>query len=426
MPLTWQKREVRTISAGEVLVKNLYTTICGSDLHTYSGARKEACPTVLGHEITGRVVEIGAAHSGLDDAGQPLQQGDIVTWSVFSSDARSSCSLRGMPQKGDQLFKYGHAQIEGAEVFHGGLAEYCILKAGTAILKIPEDMPLPVAATINCAIATVAGALRLAGDIKGKKVLITGMGLLGLTCAAMCKEAGAEWIIAADIDDRRLETALQFGADAAINMQSIAGDVDMLRGNKTDIAFDMSGSPDAIEYGLNALAIGGVAVWVGTVFNTRKIQVDAERIIRSLITIKGLHNYNFEDFRYALEFMTAHWNRYPFGGVVEKEFPLTAAEAAFEYALTHKPLRVGVRIYNKYLTQTDHEEGIPQTTVGNAAGYHAVLPVFLYRPSQLWMGSYEYGHRAACILRAHRLDKLCYADWLCHRAVRERQSCRSF
>lgn len=341
-PFVIQEHVVRSIQPEEILVKNLYTTICGSDLHTYCGVRTEACPTVLGHEIVGRIAEIGTLHSHFDDAGQALRAGDLVTWSVFASDRDSENALHGMPQKGAGLFKYGHALIAGEEIFHGGLAEYCILKKGTAVLKLPEEMPLSIAATINCAIATTAGALRLAGTVQGKTVLITGMGLLGITCAAMCREAGAQKIIAADIDDRRLETALRFGAHEVMNISDTRD-----RSCIIDVAFDMSGSPDAMEFGLDALTIGGIAVWVGAVFNTRPVQINAEKIIRSLAAIKGLHNYNFEDFRTAVDFMATNWNRYPFATVTTKEFSLLEAREAFEYAIANKPLRAGVRIEHK-------------------------------------------------------------------------------
>ncbi len=340
-PFAIQRYPVRDIEPDELLVHNLYTTICGSDLHTYSGVRQEACPTVLGHEIVGRIEALGGAHTGVDHSGQRLSIGDLVTWSIFSSDARSGPSLSGMPQKGAGLFKYGHAKIEGSEVFHGGLGECCILKKGTAVLKIPEDMPLPIAATINCAIATVAGALRLAGSVTGKRVLVTGAGLLGLACIAMCRQAGASQISVGDIAPQRLATARLFGADELIDLKE-AGRVP--EANSVAIAFDMSGSPDAMEYGLQTLSVGGTAVWVGAVFPTRKVQVDAERIIRNILTIKGLHNYNFDDFLQARDFMVAHWSAFPFRDVVAREFPLSEAQAAFDYAMAHKPLRVGVRI----------------------------------------------------------------------------------
>jgi alcohol dehydrogenase len=336
---------LESLNEGELLVRNKFTTICGSDLHSFSGARKVPVPSVLGHEIVGEILEIGAAHPGHDYNGEKISKGDIITWSIFSSDPTCAQSLAGIPQKGEGLFKYGHAVVEENDAFHGGLAEYCVLKPGTAILKIPRDLPLPIAATINCSISTVAGALRLAGDIRNKNIYIFGMGMLGITCAAMCRDAGAKWIGGTDISDKRLALARQFGADEVFDANTNLREIrKQLPSNGIDIAFDMSGAPDAMETSIAILNVGGTAVWVGAVFNTRKVKLDPEAIIRNLITIKGLHNYNFQDFAYAVDFIRRNWQRYPFDGVVEKQFDLSDAQSAFEYAIEHKPLRVGIRI----------------------------------------------------------------------------------
>ncbi|BAV04093.1 putative phosphonate catabolism associated alcohol dehydrogenase [Filimonas lacunae] len=340
-PFRLRTAQVRTLLPGEVLVRNRYTTLCGSDLHTFCGVRQEVCPTVLGHEIAGEIVALHPSHSGLDSRGEELVAGSWITWSVFASDPQSKHALQGMPQKGEGLFKYGHAKVEGEEVFHGGLAEYCILKPHTAILLLPDFLPLPVAATLNCAIATVAGAMRLAGNVQGKRVLITGMGLLGITCAAMCKDAGATWVVAADVSDARLKKATGFGADET---RLLDGDTPALLSEKADVVFDMSGAADAMEWGIDCLGIGGRAVWAGAVFKGRRLQLDAEKVVRNLLTIQGIHNYNYDDFAYALDFMKRNWNRYPFGEVVEKEFTLEQTQQAFEYAIQHKPLRVGISI----------------------------------------------------------------------------------
>ncbi len=343
-----QSRKLPDLAPGEVLIRNVYTTICGSDLHTFCGLRKENTPTVLGHEIVGRVVKISESHSGKDYAGHSLEEGDIVTWSIFSADPTSEMSVQGMPQKTAGVFKYGHATVTAKDAFHGGLAEYCVLKPHTAILKIPDNVSLPVAATLNCAVATVAGALRLAGPLKGKRVLITGSGLLGMVCAAMCKDADAKKIAAADISPHRLQQSLNFGVDEVYLMtpHSDTENESPLSSlnSKIDAVFDMSGSPEAMEEGISTLAIGGTAVWVGAVFHQRKVMMDAEQIIRRLITIKGLHNYNYEDFVYAVDFMRRNAQHFPFEQIVGKEFSLSEAELAFAYALKNKPLRVGIRI----------------------------------------------------------------------------------
>ena len=72
--------------------------------------------------------------------------------------------------------------------------------------------------------------------------------------------------------------------------------------------------------------------------------MDAESVVRRLLTVKGLHNYNYEDIQYALDFLARNTDMYPFADVVEREFPLSQAQQAFEYALEHKPLRVGIKI----------------------------------------------------------------------------------
>ncbi|WP_316815701.1 zinc-binding dehydrogenase [Pedobacter nyackensis] len=339
-PMSLQEQTIPDLKSGEILVKNLYTSICGSDLHTYCGLRQEKVPTVLGHEIVGEIISFSDDHSKTDHLGNKLNVGDRVTWSIFSSDPDSELSKAGMPQKGERLFKYGHAQVTIDDALHGGLSTHCILKPGTAILGISKEVPLPVAAIINCAVATVAGALRLAGNLSQKTILITGSGLLGMVCAAMCKVAGAGFIHIADINPLRLEQASDFGA----NETHLLTDSSVQLPGGIDVAFDMSGSADAMENSLSALAIGGKAVWIGAVFNTRKVQVDAESIVRRLITIKGLHNYNFEDFVYAVNFISKNHQVFPFEKVVSKEFSLLDTNEAFKYAVANKPLRVGINL----------------------------------------------------------------------------------
>lgn len=338
------ERTIPDIGPDEILIKNLYTTLCGSDLHTFCGLRQEKTPTVLGHEIVGEVVKVGQSHSGLDYNGSPLRTGNVVTWSIFSSDPASPESRKGMPQKGADLFKYGHAQVTATDAFHGGLAEYCVLKPNTTVLKIPQGVSLEVAATINCAVATVAGAIRLAGDLRGKRVLITGMGLLGIVCVAMCKDAGADYIFTADINSDRLALSETFGANQTLllNGDQEGGYPDLAA--SFDAAFDMSGATSAMEMGLSALGLGGVAVWIGAVFRSKPVQVDAEQIVRRLIRIKGLHNYNYEDFAKAVDFIGRCHVAFPFDQIVGKEFGLSDTQEAFEYALKHKPLRVGIRL----------------------------------------------------------------------------------
>ncbi|TDQ08309.1 zinc-binding dehydrogenase [Pedobacter metabolipauper] len=339
LPMEVLSREIPVLKAGEILIKNLYTTICGSDLHTFCGFRQEKVPTVLGHEIVGEIVEFHPNHNKRDYSGNVLEIGDRVTWSIFSSNPNSALAIAGMPQKGDDLFKYGHAQITDHDALHGGLSTHCIIRPGTTVLKLSLEIPLSVAATINCAIATVAGAIRLAGEVSNKKVFISGSGLLGIVCSAMCKTLGASMICMADINAERLTLSREFGVDRVF----LSSETNQLP-TDIDLVFDMSGSPDAMETGLETLTLGGIAIWIGAVFKARPVQINAEKMVRNLNVIKGLHNYNYDDFAAAVKFITAYYTEFPFEKIVSDEFSLDDSEKAFQYAVAKKPIRVGINM----------------------------------------------------------------------------------
>ena len=349
-------RSLRPLEPGEVLVKVLYTTLCGSDIHTYCGRRIEPAQVVLGHEIAGDILAIEGSHPGTDFRGEVIKAGDRVTWSIFASAADVVPPRLDMPQKSAGLFKYGHTLAVGNDVFNGGLADYCILRPNTALIKISPDIPLKVAATISCAHSTTMGALRMAGDISGKKVIVYGLGLLGLSCVAMCKEAGASWIGVVDNNPSRLAWGVRFGADAVKGTDGVNG-TDSVQGKEllngadgegawpeADVVFDMTGDSVAMQQGLDALAVGGCAVWIGAVYPNKPVAVDAQKVVRKLLQIKGLHNYNYQDFVNATSFIEDNYEKYPFEELTEKEFGLEQIQEAFEYADQQKPVRVGIHI----------------------------------------------------------------------------------
>jgi putative phosphonate catabolism associated alcohol dehydrogenase len=337
---------IPTLKSGEILVKNTCSTLCRSDLNTFIGKRQEKTPTILGHEIVGRIVSFGPDTPQYDQRKQALTEGDLVTWAIFASNPHSELAERGIPQKADGLFKYGHEKLTETSTLHGGLSEYTILQAHTPIAKLSENVPLKVAAIINCSVATIAGAMRLAGDIQNKNILISGTGMLGVIACAMAKTAGAKHVIAVDIDDERLKIARLFGADICLR-----GDTDYAdeiisklgKRNAIDAVIEISGVGKAMEYTMGLLGIGGVAVWVGAVFPQKDIAINAEKIIRNLWTIRGLHNYNTQDFITAVDFIEKNHNHFPFNDLIYDHFELHQVNEAFEYALKNNPYRVGIR-----------------------------------------------------------------------------------
>ncbi|MDP9080723.1 MAG: zinc-binding dehydrogenase [Bacteroidota bacterium] len=342
-PFEFIERDLPEMKEGEILVKNLYTTLCGSDIHTYCGRRIEPAQVVLGHEIVGDILWIDPEKLVKDFRGETVNVGDRITWSIFAVPADVKAPREDMPQKSDHLFKYGHTLASGNDVFNGGLADYCVLQANTAFIKISAEIPVPVAATISCAHSTVMGALRIAGEIEGKRVLVFGAGLLGLSCVAMCKEAGAKWIGLVDNDESRLQWGNKFGSTGDYISPSADNAAD-LPWPEVDIVFDMTGHPAAMKTGIDSLALGGCAIWIGAVFPAKPVEVDAQKIVRKLLQIRGLHNYNYEDFVKATEFIENNHTKYPFGELIEKEYPLNEIEEAFKYASEIKPVRVGIKI----------------------------------------------------------------------------------
>jgi putative phosphonate catabolism associated alcohol dehydrogenase len=346
-PLRLTEVTVPPLRDGEVLVRNEYTTLCRSDLNTFSGRRSEPTPTILGHETVGRIAAFGPDASRQDLNGAPLDVGDRITWAIFASDPRCKLSRRGIPQKGERLIKYGHERVTPEHTLHGGLSEYCILRPDTRVIRLAESIPLPVAATINCAVATVAGAIRLAGDLCDRHALISGVGMLGVLACAMARTHGASSVVAVDIDTDRLDMAEHFGADATIrtgaaDAQGRTADASSPT-HPFDVVLEFSGAPDAMETTLASLAIGGTAVWVGATYPDRPIHIDAEQVVRHLWTIKGLHNYNERDLREAVAFVERHHDAYPFGRLIHDGFAFVDADEAFAHALASDAYRVGVR-----------------------------------------------------------------------------------
>ena len=338
---------VPTPEGGEALVQVTCCTICGSDLHTYSGARNEATPSILGHEIVGRVVEVGDPPL-CDLTGSPLQIGDRITWSMVVACGQCDRCRRDIPQKCRQLVKYGHEQATGRAALSGGFAEYILLRPGTSVVQLGDHLPDVVCCPVNCATATVVAACRAAGELAGRHALVFGAGMLGLTASAYLKSCGAKKIVVCDVNEQRLEQARDFGAsDVAIWHD----DIDHLRDRLVDAAglslfdviLDMSGAPRAVEAACQLADVAAHVVLVGTVMPGKEVRLDAEQIVRRLLTIRGVHNYAPRDLQEGVDFLRRTDEQTPFAQLVEKTYCLEQIGEALEYAMHHRPVRVAIR-----------------------------------------------------------------------------------
>ena len=344
LPLEFRDIPLPRPTGTEVLVEVIACTLCGSDLHSLHGRRSVPLPTILGHEILGRIHAFGPEALKQDATGRPLRMGDRVTWGVVASCGSCFYCRRKLPQKCDRMVKYGHEAIQPGRELTGGLAGHCLLAPGTAIFAVPDDLPDAVACPANCATATVAAALEAAGSMVGNQVLVMGAGMLGLTAAAWAGTLGAETVIACDADPRRLELAASFGATRATRPEQLAETVrGTTEGRGVDLVLELTGAPEAIEAALPMVRIGGTLVLVGSVCPTRPVPIVPEQIVRRCLTLRGVHNYRPDHLGQALAFLRSA-RSFPFRDLVSEWQPLEALEAVLRTPPDPNRPRLGIRL----------------------------------------------------------------------------------
>lgn len=345
-PLAIERFPVPELNRSEALVRIRCSTICGSDLHSYFGRRHSPAPSVLGHEMVGEIVAAGP-EGARDYRGNPLAVGDRVTWSMVWSCGECFYCAHGLRPKCDRLMKFGHEAIAPGRELVGGMAEHCVLPAGTAIFCVPPNVPDLVASPANCATATVAAVFRHAGPVAGHAVVIHGAGMLGLTACAMAAMGGASQIVAIEPDTRRREQALAFGAnlalDSALPQEAILAQVRERSGGRgADVGIELAGHPEAIELGVSLLRMGGRFVMAGSTFPSRPVELSGEQLVRRMTQIVGVYNYAPEDLEAALAFLARAVDRFPFESLVGRTFPLSEVNAALHFAETARPPRVAL------------------------------------------------------------------------------------
>ncbi|WP_172329103.1 L-idonate 5-dehydrogenase [Mangrovicoccus sp. HB161399] len=305
---------------GEVLLRVRRGGICGSDLHYYNhggfGAVTLREPMILGHEIAAEVAELGAGVSG-------LAAGDLVAVSPSRPCGACRHCLKGLPNQCENMRFYGSAMpfphIQGAfrqEIV--ALASQCVPAGGLDAARAAMAEPLSVA----------LHAVRRAGDLLGRRVLVTGCGPIGVLAILAARAAGAGEITAVDVADRALGFAEQAGAARLLNT---AADRDALaedsRGKGSfDVLFECSGAAAALAAGIGALAPRGVIVQLGM---SGEMTLPILPVIAKELEIRGSFRFH-EEFAVAVAMMRD--GRIDPGFLLTDTMPLAEFGAAFETA----------------------------------------------------------------------------------------------
>ncbi len=240
------------VGRGEVMIAVEWGGICGSDLsywrHGASGTAILREPMVLGHEVAGRIAELGTGVTGLS-VGQPV----TVHPATLVGDGQLPERIAGRTNLYPQVRYFGSAAF--LPHTDGG---FCQRK----VVRSDQIRPLPEAVdTKSGALAEPLGvamhAVRRAGGLAGLDVLVNGAGPIGCLVIAAALRAGARRVTAADVDDSALAVASAMGAGSVVNVvrDSLPADV--------EVVFEASGSPKAVGAVLMATARGGTVVQVG-------------------------------------------------------------------------------------------------------------------------------------------------------------------
>jgi L-idonate 5-dehydrogenase len=315
-----EPREVPAPGAGEVLVEMQAGGICGSDLHYYNhggfGPIQLREPMVLGHEVSGKVAALGTDVEGLE-----IDQ--LVA--VSPSRPCQSCTycLRGQQNHCLNMRFYGSAMpfphIQGA--FQQQLvadASQCVpadgLTAGQAAMAEP--------------LAVCLHAIRQAGDLLGKTVLITGCGPIGCLSILAARRAGAAQIIATDLSDYTLGKARECGADQVLNTATTPDALAPYQKDKgqIDVHLECSGAPAALAAGVTCLRPGAILVQLGL---GGDMTVPMQAMTAKEITLRGSFRFHSE-FAKAVEMMQSGLIKVD--PLITHSFDIAEAGEAFETA----------------------------------------------------------------------------------------------
>ncbi len=233
--------------ADEVLIKIMANGICGSDIHFYAEGRLGnfvvTDPYVPGHEASGTVEGIGEKVVG-------FTIGDKVVIEPGIPCGRCRMCLSGRYNLCSSVV------FLSAPPVNGTFCDYICVRADF-IHKVPENTPFEYAAMAEPAAVAVHSVNR-AGAVSGKEGLIFGAGPIGLLMLQAFRAMGGGRTICVDVIEKRLELAMQLGADQVIDARNSANLI-----NAADVVFETAGSPVTTAQIFAAVRPAGVAVQVG-------------------------------------------------------------------------------------------------------------------------------------------------------------------
>lgn len=283
---------VAPVKDDEVIVKVKRCGICGSDVAGYLGLTgRRYPPMTMGHEFSGDVEETGSQAKG-------YKKGDRVTVQPWNFCGNCTFCKRGLTNLCRNKKALGVLDTNGA------MAEY-VKTTEKQLFKLPENLSYEEAAFTE-PFAVAYDAVKKAGELENKTIVIVGAGTIALCILQIVKTKAPKHIIVLDRKDARLQTAAKFGADMQVNTSkedTAACIAEVTAGEMADVSFEAVGVQDTAQMSLDVLHPGGKAVWVG--LSQKEITINMQQIVQNAIQVIGSFNYTSDEFGETLEFLAS-------------------------------------------------------------------------------------------------------------------------
>lgn len=250
---------------GELLVRIEAAGLCHSDLSVVDGSRVRPMPMLLGHEAAGRVEAVGSGDSDI-----AVGQRVVMTFlprcgdcAGCGSEGRMPCVPGSAANNEGVLLNGGRRLRRDGEAVHHHLgvsafATHAVVDR-RSVVPVDDDVPPEVAAVLGCAVLTGGGALlNSAKPAPGDRVMVVGLGGVGMATVLVALSLGAPEVIAVDTVPEKLALARELGVTAVHTPAEVAD-----RGVQAEVVVEAAGNVRAFETAVGATAAGGTTVTVG-------------------------------------------------------------------------------------------------------------------------------------------------------------------
>ncbi len=295
-PLTIETVQLEPPKYGEVLVEIKATGVCHTDAYTLSGADPEGLfPAILGHEGAGVVVEVGEGVTSLKPGDHviPLYIPECRQCEYCLSLKTNLCqAVRKTQGKGLMPDGSSRFSIDGEPLYHymgtSTFANYTVVPE-ISLAKIRKDAPFDKVCYIGCGVTTGIGAVINTAKVEvGSKVIVFGLGGIGLNVIQGAKMVGADMIVGVDLNPDKRAIAEKFGMTHFVNPKEVEGDlvpylIDLTKGG-ADYTFECIGNVKVMRQALEACHKGwGVSTIIGVAgageeISTRPFQLVTGRV----------------------------------------------------------------------------------------------------------------------------------------------------